>query len=271
MGVLKSFANMLYQFVMWGNSSAAMLGVVQSDLSGASSFLEKSTFNTIYLAVTPVAIQLAIIYFLLELIDLSTSGKLNFESITKGFLKLILTVFIIDNAFELLKYCAQFGDTLCDLIMENEQSYVFKNISTNNIGILSLWSMIGEIISLIPAFIKMIVLIIASKLIVYGRIIELGTYLALSPLAFPSFVSQGFSGSAMKYIKKYAAICLQGCVIAITIIVGSRIRDLSFVYSLSLGSGSFATGLGSGLIIYLCLLYMLFQSRRISNEILGIQ
>ena len=268
---MKDVLNALIGFTTWANSSEAMLSAIKGDISSASGLLNNPFFKTAYETFIPIAIELAIIYFLLELIENATSGKMTTEVIVKGLMKLAFTVMIIQNAFELLKYIANFGDELCNALLANESNFSNNFVNASVASVNNGWEFIAKLLAIIPAAIKWFILIICSKLIIYGRSIELGVYLSLSPLAFPSIVSQGMDGDAFKYVKKYAAICLQGAIIALTVIVGTRINNSRVIPEVNMGSGEFIANIGGGLIMYLCLLFMLFQSRRISNEVMGVQ
>lgn len=261
----------LVKFTAWANSSQAMLYAVRSDIASAAGLLDATFFESAYNTFIPIAIELSIIYFLIELIETATSGKMTMEVIVKDLMKLALTVMIIQNAFDLLKYVANFGDELCTALIKNEGAFNSNFVNSYTDNITNNIEGIAALINLIPAVLKWLALVICSKLIVYGRSIELGVYLSLSPLAFPSIVSQGMDGDAFKYIKKYAAICLQGAIIGLTIIIGTRINNAKVLPEINMGSGEFIANIGGGLIMYLCLLYMLFQSRRIANEVLGVQ
>lgn len=259
------------KFTTWANSSQAMVSAVRGDIASATGLLDAAFFESAYNTFIPIAIELAIIYFLIELIETATSGKMTMEIIVKDLMKLALTVMIIQNAFDLLKYVANFGDTLCTILVENESVFGGNFVNSYTDNITNNIDGIAALANVIPAVLKWLALVICSKLIVYGRSIELGVYLSLSPLAFPSIVSQGMDGDAFKYVKKYAAICLQGVIIGLTVIIGTRINNAKVLPEINMGSGEFIANIGGGLIMYLCLLYMLFQSRRIANEVLGVQ
>lgn len=268
--MLKELINAFMGVTIWANSSTAMLSLIRSDLTSASTFLENPFFKTAYDAFVPIAIQIAIIYLLLGFIEEATSGKLTTEVMVKGFIKLAFTVILIQNSFEILKYIANFGDALCEAIIgENRELNIsFRHQVLTHVNP---WEFAGRMSTLIAPFIKLTLLLICSKLVIFGRSIELGVYLSLAPLAFPSVVSDGLDGDAFKYVKKFAAICIQGVIIALTVIVGTMLNQQSVFPEIDLNAGAFTSNFSGGIILYLCLLFMLFQSRRIANEVMGIQ
>ena len=68
------------------------------------------------------------------------------------------------------------------------------------------------------------VLSLVMILTVYGRFFKLYMATAIAPIPLSSFAGQPSSSIGMAFIKSYAAICLEGCVILLACIIFSTIR-----------------------------------------------
>jgi hypothetical protein len=90
---------------------------------------------------------------------------------------------------------------------------------------------------------------IAITVIVYGRMIEIYLYTALSPIPMAGLVSDNTRSTALNFIKSYAAVCLQGVVIIVCVALYSGLLK-----SATIDSGE--TGLVT-ICMYSCVLLLI--------------
>jgi hypothetical protein len=235
--------------------------------------------------IAPLAISLIALYFVIEVIQKSTSlDKINLEMIVKLLLRLLIAKILVDNATEILvRINGIIGANIrsvsgvFDGITEfNVVESIKHSINANNawgllntainatmkgmllidlgktaglaaiataaaLAVVSLtisgligattdyevyiptsateWQWFG-IVVLVTVAIRVIVNIGCTLSILFSlwmRDIEIIILAMLAPLAMAGFVSDEFKGATKKYLMHFAAICVQGIVIAVII------------------------------------------------------
>lgn len=185
-----------------------------------------------------IATVIAALFFLLALVDLGMSERFNLETFTKFLSKLVVAVFLIQNS----NYLVTFGNAIGDWAGEEILQYVngsgsfgensnesFRTALTNMFA--SHPELIpetdwGKLVSLMSFYIYGAISLIAVAFlltILISRLLELAIRGACMPLALSFATEEGWRGSAIRYVKKYAALCLQGPVIVVINMLGQWI------------------------------------------------
>jgi len=174
-------------------------------------------------ALKPVCLVIITICLLIELAQvLSKVDILKWEHGLKVCVKLVLAKVMIDNAPTLLKACFRQAIAWMDVVVNAPlagAANLYDLASTTVVSLVNsvsgLWAVLGLFISVFIVVLAIKLCGIIIKVIAYGRLFELYVYLAISPLPcafFPLGTGDGggFSRITGKFLRSFAAICLQG-------------------------------------------------------------
>ena len=214
-------------------------------------------------AVTPIAVLLAVVYFLLELSEKVFSEQFSAEQLIVAFIRLGLVVLIVTNGFYFLtiisEMCTAVFTALNNAIgVINPASRCFLTA----IDELNLFEMVAYMLSLLFTYIfmlgaKLLILVTAWK-----RAFELVVYSMFFPIGIADTVRGGLQSSGVRFMKTMAAKFLQGAV-CLAIIIGYNLTS-----SLALTSGTAAGAIGT-VILALTVMTLMLQSGNIASTIVG--
>ena len=105
----------------------------------------------------------------------------------------------------------------------------------------------------------------------YGRIFQIIIYGSLAPIGCAPIVQEGFSGHGMRYLKRYAAVCMQGAIIALILVIGEQVK-ISVMEGLSFDesfSGCLAATM-TGIVVTVAEVVSITQSKQIANDVLNV-
>ena len=115
------------------------------------------------------------------------------------------------------------------------------------------------------------VLSLVMILTVYGRFFKLYMATAIAPIPLSSFAGQPSSSIGMAFIKSYAAICLEGCVILLACIIFSRFASSPPVVAEGLAPATVVWNyIGELVFNMLVLVGSIKMSDRIIRELMGL-
>ena len=115
------------------------------------------------------------------------------------------------------------------------------------------------------------VLSLVMILTVYGRFFKLYMATAIAPIPLSSFAGQPSSSIGMAFIKSYAAICLEGCVILLACIVFSQFASSPPVVTEGLAPATVVWNyIGELVFNMLVLVGSIKMSDRIIRELMGL-
>ena len=108
-------------------------------------------------------------------------------------------------------------------------------------------------------------------LTVYGRFFKLYMATAIAPIPLSSFAGQPSSSIGMAFIKSYAAICLEGCVILLACIIFSQFASSPPVVTEGLAPATVIWNyIGELVFNMLVLVGSIKMSDRIIRELMGL-
>lgn len=115
------------------------------------------------------------------------------------------------------------------------------------------------------------VLSLVMILTVYGRFFKLYMATAIAPIPLSSFAGQPSSSIGMAFIKSYAAICLEGCVILLACIIFSQFASSPPVVTEGLAPATVVWNyIGELVFNMLVLVGSIKMSDRIIRELMGL-
>ena len=115
------------------------------------------------------------------------------------------------------------------------------------------------------------VLSLVMILTVYGRFFKLYMATAIAPIPLSSFAGQPSSNIGMAFIKSYAAICLEGCVILLACIIFSQFASSPPVVTEGLAPATVVWNyIGELVFNMLVLVGSIKMSDRIIRELMGL-
>ena len=115
------------------------------------------------------------------------------------------------------------------------------------------------------------VLSLVMILTVYGRFFKLYMATAIAPIPLSSFAGQPSSSIGMAFIKSYAAICLEGCVILLACIIFSQFASSPPVVTEGLAPATVVWNyIGELVFNMLVLIGSIKMSDRIIRELMGL-
>lgn len=220
--------------------------------------------KTIAEAVTPVAVILATVYFLLELSEKVFSEQFTAEQMIVAIIRLGLVILVVTNAFYFLtgitKLCTFAFQTLNNAI--GTISPATGRCYLTAVEELDIFGIVAYLLSLVLTYLFMIGARILILVTAWKRTFELVVYSMFFPVGVSDVVRSGLQSSGVRYMKTVAAKYLQGTV-CLAIIVGYNLTS-----SLALTSGTAAGAIGT-VVLSLTVMTLMLQSGNIASTIVG--
>ena len=212
----------------YGDINTFLTKSISDMTEGNTTFL-----STAYGAFKSVAIALLILYFLIEIFDLLMNSKFTLESFVKSLIKLLLSYLVITNGLEIIAGVLAFvgGATgIVNLTAELEEDNLREGIRMINTYLTnaSKFSLIGAVIRSIIPIISMFITRILLYFIAIGRTIELLARAAMAPIALSNMFSEGNRNAGILYLRKLAAVGLQGMAIVVIMWAGSYAMNVYY-------------------------------------------
>ncbi|WP_010233476.1 VirB6/TrbL-like conjugal transfer protein, CD1112 family [Clostridium arbusti] len=210
----------------------------------------------VYNVVLPIGFVLVVAYFYMDMLGKSiTLEYMRWENVAKTLFKLVVCKMILQNVLQLLTGIFAISSSIvADIglstnITLNSIDYTPIQQAWDKLGITNIGGMIMFVMNLGLLRTIMFIVGIAITVIVYGRMIEIYLYTALSPIPMAGLVGDNTRSTALNFIKSYAAVCLQGVVILVCVALYSGLLK-----SAAIGSGE--TGLVT-ICMYSCVLLLI--------------
>lgn len=277
---------------IWNSLSSGACGVIKAiygktkdgaDLVLKYNDLNNSIYNslwelakTIYTALAVIGVGLCLMYWLIGIIDKLTKDKLSSYMLIRSFIELIVALTVVVAGFDAFKWIANIGVEIAGYITKAE-------ISTNVTGeppyeafcfglsyktLTEDGSPLGFLCSFIGMILAFIYLVFAwgcyayCTSIVIARVIQTALYVAMAPIAVSQMCNKGsiLDSSAMGFIKKLAALSIQGPIII-------------FIMSAAMAIQSQATGAGTSLVLLIAVnlvaVSLCMKSNSFANDIVA--
>lgn len=177
--------------------------------------------SSVSASLVPVAYAIALIFFIIALVELGMSERMNIDSFTKFFARLVVGIFMIDNCQKFLDGGQAVADWMGDLI-DHQGGAGGSSMSAK--------SMFNAINSMMPnngferamnsasngifSFFQFIPLLLILTTLL-SRLMEMCIRGALMPIAFSFATEEGWRGTAVRYFKRYIALLAMGPLIKV--------------------------------------------------------
>jgi hypothetical protein len=215
----------------------------------------------IYIKMIPAGIVLALVYFLLNLMEKVMQDNFGAEMFARELIKLVLMVLIVQNGFEIMTY------------MTDIMTLVYKKLATSALtssgGICQynacknrdFFDSIGSILKNFFPYFGMSMAQFIIKIIAWSRILNLIVRVMFAPVGMADSVRGGTSSQGFRYLKKILACILQGALILAISVTYNMIRD-TIIFD-----GNFAWV--STMVLAAVCVTLVFKTSSTAEEVLG--
>ena len=220
-----------------------------------------------------IGVALVLLYFVVELLDIAQADQLTVESFMKRFVTLAVAIIFMYLGSSVFRLLMVLGDQLLHVVekadgasrfADPELRKVFAEIVSVGNGffsyVVSVFVSLGQIMKQIVPCLFYLVAIIIAYFKSFSRFMEVLVRYAFAPIGCAPLAMGGMRSSGIRYIKKFAAVCLEGAVCAASIWASAILMD-----NLDIGNAVMGR-----VIIPLTLIGLLTRSGRISEEIVGV-
>lgn len=273
MSTLKSLLEYLYALTT-NMSDTAIVGIVANDVKALNSVYTNSTIiENCYNTLAPIALILCLAYLITGWTQESLNPKSTKEIYLKMFVRFICSCLLIINGFKIMTFFQTFFDSMTLEIID--KMYVASMTPVTDIPSFlgGIFEVACSLLFLYPQVIITVVYIIIVKVVLMKRSIDIGVHIVLSCLTMPSLILESKHSNFIMYLKRFAALCLQGGVIVTMVIISTIVMQEAFsvtgpfedttVYVFSWIS------ILKDIVILLTMCSLLFKSRRISMDLVG--
>jgi len=302
------FYDLIYQMIItvFGSNLSEIVEVLQmssSSIAGINVSGVWTFINNIYTYVMlPIGYSIMILYFLNELMDITTSERFSTLNLAKLLFKLVFIKIFMDNALWFLEQFMAIGTALVNSVFR------FNSLNNTTTGDTVNSMMLGDIN--IPPQVSTLLETIKDEIVVEPKLLQLGetlfkpigislgyiigllipwaiswmTYFSMNLIAWQRFFEiylrisvapiaiadmwNGMNSGGYRYMKAFFAVCLQGVVILMILIIGNQLTS-----SVGIGVSSLKSW-GSDIlklsIIKLIQVSLLMKSLNFSREVLGV-
>lgn len=214
------------------------------DAGGQQSIISVCTIAYEHLAV--IGLLLVILYFIIDVLDEMQADHFTVDHLIKKLITMAVAILVISQGAEIFATIIHIGEGIMYDVAE-----AFKKANNGTIANLQITYEkmmyadgfmafveamglgLGLILDNIIAYILSYVALLFAYLTAFSRFLEIMIRFAMAPIGLAPLVSGGAKGSGMRYLKKFASVCLQGAVcvaaLASATILSSMMTGLSAV------------------------------------------
>lgn len=265
-GFLKTVLTEIYVYIV-DNYINSMLSVLPDSLKNTPALWSNSSptvVNVIIDALKPICITLATIGFIINL-GKAMAGMVSYgRTVTRCFIRLILTVILIGYSGQLLQWIIDFNDSFIqfidgriatDIISAFKDAIVDKSIIQASTATLS-----AVLLVQFTAWIIWIAALCVQFVLLF-RIIQLMFYMLISPLVFTCNVIEETTDIVKSYMRKFVSVVLKSFFYNLVFLV--------YITAITLPNSVPVGVIGKALCIII-LVISLFKIPKEFEELLGI-
>lgn len=245
-----------------------------------------------------VGAAIAMAFFLIQLLELTTQERFTIEFFIKFFGKLVISIALILACKTITEQLWNFGEAFTSLINKNyttvtagttlgnssealkdklndnsqegnsdKQQFIDAAVNeykdVNTISLILEFGVVGLVLYLMS-----LILIIVVYIVSFTRVLEMSVRAVFMPIAFALLSDDGWRGAGGRYIKKFIAICAQG---AVLILIGevASFAILTSMTTVGSNNGNFLMSIVIDLGIAYAGISMMFRSIGIINDVFG--
>jgi hypothetical protein len=192
-----------------------------------------SIVEAINAGVQGIGYGLLILFFLMTFFKTVSSFKdISLRQAIGWIARFILVKIVIDYGVQILNFAISISMGVNDTILENAGAFEFASMpqevldAANAVTNGEWYNQLGAFFQTIPMYIVgglgMLVIWVCGIIMVvsvYLRFFKIYIYSAIAPIPLSTFGSPETSGTGKQFLKAYAAVCLEICVIALAIVI----------------------------------------------------
>lgn len=225
-----------------------------------------------------IGMAIAVLFFLISMVELTTQDRMNIEVFVKFFAKLAIAFGVILYLDRIVIGVYEFGSALTGVIdyagrginldNEIENAIMAESASAAWGGVNVIVDLLKTVISMFPMLILSSLMILLCYVVSFSRIIELGVRTMFLPIAVALISDDGWRGAGGRYIRKFVALVCQAAVLVGIAVITDLALEAAAVASIGkLGGMSQCVALMVGCAIA-CIAIM-FKSIGIVNDVFG--
>lgn len=241
---METINNAIAKFLMaLDPNPGARIKIVQDDIQATAKLLteQSSYFEAIYNLFISIGLGLAIMYFLLDLMNIAATTELTMEKVVKSFIKLCLACLLVKCGYQVLIIIANIGSTLAEGITINPN---VVDLTNPDLALKSMWDALIVVAGLLPLALTFLIVFVCSKIILYSRLVEVAINLVLSPIALADIPTGGLRSNGVTFLRKFLGLSLQTVVMVLIMAV---FYELSDTVGLGAGIDTVLVGVGGSI------------------------
>lgn len=273
MDTLKSLLEYSYALIT-NMSDTAIIGIVANDVKALNSaYANSAIIENCYNTLAPIALILCLAYLITGWTQESLNPKSTKEIYLKMFVRFICSCLLIINGFKIMTFFQTFFDSMTLEIIDKMYVSSITQVTDIPSFLGGIFELVCAIFFIRPQLIITVVYIIIVKIVLVKRSIDIGVHIVLSCLTMPSLILESKHSNFIMYLKRFAALCLQGGVIVTMVIISTIVMQEAFsipgpaeditIYVFSWVS------IAKDAVILLTMCSLLFKSRKISMDLVG--
>ena len=222
----------------------------------------------------PIGITIMVLFFLIDLnAKCINPSWVTPQNVFMYFLKVLIFKNILTSAGTIMGFIYDLSTDIFLKIsgtayMENfDVTGITEQINNIDSGISGIFVMLIYFIAVVLMSGVTIFSFVLVRIVIFGRIIEIILYKAVSPIALATLVSDGFSSIGKRFIQGYAGLCLQSSIIALSAMIVTSLT--SAILGSNLGDSIWMQLLGY-CTVNLVYVVVISKSGSISKAIMGL-
>ena len=235
-----------------------------------------TTYNKV---IAPFAVMLVFIYFMIAVVEKLSSEDFSWEQLWKQMAMLLVSKILIEHGLEILQMLFGLGASLVDGFVyaapevepDRKRLLLLCLAFKEGLGLTGILSALGDLLLFIIIWVPWLLswlMRLCVYIVCYSRMIELYVRVAFAPIALSDFFHSGIHSNGWRYLKDFFALCLQGFLILVIAVVYAKL--FSGLISGMENIVDLITYLGRFVAYYASAIMLLFKTRGIAKEIVGV-
>lgn len=252
-----------------------MTSILEFDVSGAGEFGPlMSAISKYYNLTVLIGSVIIVLYFFLDLMEISLNDGFTYESLLKHGIKAIIGIAILQNGLTIIGYGISLCNYCFDAIIPPDGSTLLAPIyngvgdcvygrlyNPNAIVPVNPLTVVCVLIENLLPCLAVLASYVLLRVIVWVRVFDIAVRIIFAPIGMSDILNGGLQAPGIKYFKKLMASVLNGAVIMGVLLVYQSLRP-ALIGSLSATVGSIAIGFA--------VISLTRKTQHIAEEIMGV-
>lgn len=230
--------------------------------------------TSVYESLAVIGLLLVILYFIIDVLDEMQADHFTVDHLIKKLITMAVAILVISQGPIIFANIIRFGDEFMNDVSdafaratlrnnsELQQAYENMMYTDGLFGIVeALADALGLMVDNIVAYLFSYVALLFAYLTAFSRFLEIIIRFAMAPIGLAPLVSGGAKGSGMRYLKKFASVCIQGAVC---------VAALAAATALSLAMQDGVSAVIAQVLVPLTLIGFMAKTQGIADDIVGV-